>query len=219
MPRDRDGTFSTALFERYSRSEKALVCALVEMVVCGVSTRKVAKITHELCGKEFSRSTVSRYAEQLDEAVAAWNTRPLEGAYRFVLVDAIALKVREEGQVRSRALMIATGVDERGARRILGCELGHAESGGGWSSFFSALQERGLAGVELVTSDAHSGLVSAIEGAFPGALWQRCQTHFRRNVSEAAPVRHRGRAARRPRPDPEGGRQERGASRARGAAL
>ena len=192
VPRDRDGTFSTALFERYSRTERALVCALVEMVVQGVSTRKVKKVAEELCGKQFSKSTISRYAKELDEMVQAWRERRLdEHSWPFVLVDAIFVKVREDQRVRSMALMVATGVGEDGVRRILGCELGHTENGAHWSRFLSHLKERGLAGVELAVSDAHEGLVRAIRTIFPGVRWQRCQTHFRRNVSDAAPKRHR----------------------------
>lgn len=192
VPRDRDGTFSTALFERYSRSERALVCALVEMVVCGVSTRRVKKITTELCGEDISKSTISGHCEELDEMVQAWRQRPLEAReYPFVLVDALQLKVRQDGRVESMALLIATGIDEQGDRRILGMELGHAENEHHWRDFFRQLKKRGLSGVELVTSDAHQGLVKAVRRVFGGVVWQRCQTHFRRNVTEKAPKRYR----------------------------
>ena len=190
VPRDREGTFTTALFERYSRSERALVATLVEMVVCGVSTRRVTKITQELCGKEFSKSTVSRYAQELDELVGAWRNRRLNHDFPFLLVDAIHLKVRQDTCVESMALMIAVGVGEDGVRRILGCELGHSECMQGGLGFFRNLVERGLSGVDLVVSDAHEGLVQAARKVFAGAVWQRCQTHFRRNVSDAAPRRH-----------------------------
>ncbi len=190
VPRDREGTFSTALFERYSRSERALVSTLVEMVVCGVSTRRVTKITQELCGKEFSKSTISRYTLELDELVDAWRNRPLEQDFPFLLVDAIHLKVRQDTRVESMALMLAVGVGEDGVRRILGCELGHSECFQSWLGFFRDLVDRGLCGVDLVVSDAHEGLVQAARKVFTGAVWQRCQTHFRRNVSDAAPKRH-----------------------------
>ena len=190
VPRDRDGTFSTALFERYSRSERALVSTLVEMVVCGVSTRRVTKITQELCGKEFSKSTISRYTLELDELVGAWRNRPLEQDFPFLLVDAIHLKVRQDTRVESMALMLAIGVGEDGVRRLLGCGLGHSECFQSWLDFFRDLVDRGLGGVDLVVSDAHEGLVQAARKVFAGATWQRCQTHFRRNVSDAAPKRH-----------------------------
>ena len=157
----------------------------------GVSTRKVQKITEELCGKEFKRSTISRYTKHLDEQVAHWRHRPLTGRYVFVLVDAIHLKVRQGASVESVALRVAVGLDEDGQRRILGCELGQSESYVSWLGSFRGLVRRGLTGVEVVTSDAHEGLVKAGRKVFVGAMWQRCQTHFRRNVSEAAPRRHR----------------------------
>ncbi|MBX6396552.1 MAG: IS256 family transposase, partial [Alicyclobacillaceae bacterium] len=188
VPRIRGGSFSTELFLRYQRSEQALVLALMEMVIQGVSTRKIAQITEELCGTEFSKSTVSALCKRLDAVVQAWNGRPLnEHRYPFVLVDALVLKVREDGRVRSRSAMIATGINDEGYREVLGVMLGDSESETGWRSFFSWLKERGLSGVDVVVSDSHSGLVKALLAHFSGCTWQRCQTHFMRNLLDATP--------------------------------
>jgi transposase-like protein len=180
------GAVRTDLFSRYGRSELAFISILAEMVVNGVSTRKVKRITKELCGESFSKSTVSEICKSLDPKVAAWRSRPL-GEYPFLLVDAIVTKVRMDGRVRSWAILIATGVNREGYREILGFHLGDSESERTWSEFFSSLTARGLAEVDLVVSDQHKGLVKAIQTHFQGASWQRCQTHFMRNITDAAP--------------------------------
>lgn len=188
VPRLRDGSFSTDLFARYQRSEQAFVLALMEMVVNGVSTRKVSNITEELCGAEFSKSTVSNLCKALDPIVTAWNNRPLEdGRFPFVLVDAIYMKIREDGRVRSRGVLIATGVNTDGYREVLGFQIGDSESEATWSDLFSWLKSRGLKGVDIITSDSHGGLVNAIRKEFQGAVWQRCQPHFMRNILDASP--------------------------------
>lgn len=188
IPRIREGKFSTDLFSRYQRSEQAFVLALMEMVVNGVSTRKVTQITEELCGAEFSKSTVSELCKKLDPIVLAWSKRPLnDHSFPFVLVDAMYIKVREEGRVRSRGLLIATGINTDGTREVLGHQLGDSESEETWGAFFQELKQRGLRGVEYIISDQHSGLVRAIRKHFQGVTWQRCQTHFIRNVLDATP--------------------------------
>lgn len=188
VPRIRGGKFSTELFARYQRSEQALVLALMEMVVNGVSTRKVAQITEELCGTEFSKSTVSDLCKRLDPIVNAWNNRPLhDSSFPFVIVDALYLKVREEGRVRSRGALIGIGVNADGYREVLGVMLGDSESEASWSEFFGWLKSRGLKGVDLIVSDDHGGLVRAIRRNFQGVTWQRCQTHFMRNILDATP--------------------------------
>jgi putative transposase len=188
VPQVRDGSFSPELFARYQRSEQALVCTLMEMVVNGVSTRKVAQITEELCGKAFSKSTVSDLCQGLDPLVSAWNERSLaEQRYPFVLVDALVLKIREGGRVRARSALLAIGVTEAGYREILGLQLGDSESERSWMDYFVWLKSRGLSGVDLVVSDHHGGLVNAVRLQFQGATWQRCQTHLSANVSDAAP--------------------------------
>jgi transposase-like protein len=194
VPRDRDGTFQTRLFERYQRSEKALVLALMQMVVQGVSTRRVKKITTELCGREFSRQTVSRLAEGLDEQVAAWAGRSLEEqSYPFLVLDAMQVKVRRQGAVRATTVLLAVGISEAGYREILGLDVAFGETGEAWRRFIGRLKARGLSGVEVATSDAHKGLRQALEAAFPGLIWQRCQAHFRRNVLDRTPTALRDR--------------------------
>jgi len=195
VPQARDGSFSTDLFRRYQRSEQALVLAMMEMgnidlmrSTQGVSTRKVTKITKELCGTGFSKSTVSRLCEELDVRVGAWNERPLgEKEYPFLLVDAMQIKVRRDEAVRSTSALIAAGINEEGYREGLGLDIGDSESEATWERLFKQLRDRGLRGVELVTSDDHRGLVKAIRRQFQGAAWQRCQTHLMRNVLGQTP--------------------------------
>lgn len=188
VPRVRNGEFSTEMFERYQRSEQALLLALMEMVVNGVSTRKVRAVVEELCGTEFSKSTVSELCKRLDPIVKAWNERDLsEKEYPFLLVDALVIKVRKGGRVRAQSVLIAAGVSRDGQREALGLMIGDGESYDSWSEFFSSLKRRGLRGVDLVVSDDHKGLVNAIMTQFQGASWQRCQTHFSRNILEACP--------------------------------
>ena len=188
LPQVREGGFHTALFERYQRTEQALVVTLMEMVVNGVSTRKVLRITEELCGKEFSKSTVSALCQQLDPVVQAWNERRLEAqAFPFVLVDALVIHVREDGQVRNVSALIATGINAQGYREILGIQLGDSESERSWGQFFGWLKDRGLHGVDFLITDDHRGLVKAAQRHFQGVTWQRCQAHFTRNIAAAAP--------------------------------
>lgn len=188
VPQVRDGQFSTELFARYQRSEQALVLTLMEMVVNGVSTRKVARITEELCGTSFAKSTVSDLCKALDPLVTGWNERDLSGSrYPFVLVDALVVKVREAGRVRAVSALVATGVNERGYREVLGLRLGDSESERTWTEFFTWLKGRGLSGVDLVVSDHHGGLVNAVRVQFQGATWQRCQTHLSANIADATP--------------------------------
>lgn len=191
IPRVRDGSFSTELFGRYQRSEQALVLALMEMVVNGVSTRKVQNITEELCGTSFSKSTVSDLCKGLDPLVRQWNWRALETEYPFVLVDAMVFKSREGGRVRYRSAHIAVGISHEGYREVLGLGLGDSESESSWSDFFHRLRDRGLRGVDLVVSDDHGGLVKAAHKHFEGATWQRCQTHLKRNVLDKVPKSQR----------------------------
>lgn len=188
IPQIREGKFSSELFARYQRSEQALILALMEMVVNGVSTRKITQITEELCGTEFSKSTVSDLAKRLNPIVNAWNERDLgDSRYPFMLVDALLLRVREGGRITSMSLLVATGVNEAGYREVLGLMLGDSESEATWTAFFQWLKGRRLQGVDLVVSDDHRGLVKAVHAQFQGSVWQRCQTHFIRNILDAAP--------------------------------
>lgn len=187
VPRDREGKFSTELFERYQRSEKALMSSLSEMYIQGVSTRKIKAITEELCGHEFSASTVSNINKALDEQLNAFAQRKLETKYPYVILDARYEKVREDGMIVSQAILIAIGVSEEGKKEVLGVELSNRESRTSWGEFLLRLKARGLTGVKFVVSDSHEGLKRAVAEVFPEVLWQRCFVHFLRNVLDFLP--------------------------------
>ncbi len=187
VPRDRSGEFSTALFERYARSEKALVAALAEMYVQGVSTRKVKAITEELCGHSFSASAISAINKSLDEALERFASRQLEEAYPYVILDARYEKVRENGVIRSMAVQIAIGINWEGQRQVLAVETANRESQSSWKDFLLRLKTRGLTGVEFVVSDDHAGLKKAISEVLCEAAWQRCYVHFLRNALDYLP--------------------------------
>ena len=182
VPQDRDGRFSTELFQRYQRSEKALVGTLAEMYVQGVSTRKVKAVTEALCGHSFSASAISSINKSLDEALRAFAERRLSEAYPYLILDARYEKVREAGVIVSQAVLIAVAVDGEGRRQVLGVDLANRESRTSWRDFLRGLKERGLFGVEFVVSDDHEGLRQAIREILPGAHWQRCYVHFLRNA-------------------------------------
>lgn len=187
VPQDRDGRFSTRLFERYQRSEKALVAALAEMYVQGVSTRKVKAITEALCGHAFSASAISEINKTLDAELAAFASRRLEEPYPYLVLDARYERVREAGVIRSQAALVAIGVDWEGRRNVLGVDLAPRESGTSWGDFLQGLKARGLHGVEFVVSDDHEGLKRAIRETLPAAAWQRCYVHFLRNALDYVP--------------------------------
>jgi len=194
VPQDRDGTFSTELFARYQRSEQALVTTLMEMYVQGVSTRNVAAITEELCGTACSKSQVSALVGRLDPDLAAWRTRPLTAAaYPYLVVDARYEHARVAGRVVSLGVLVVAGVRDDGRREILAVAEADTESEATYQALFQGLKERGLRGVELVTSDDHRGLTAAIARHFQGASWQRCQVHFGRNLRGMVGAKHRGR--------------------------
>lgn len=187
VPQDRSGRFSTELFERYQRSEKALVASLAEMYVQGVSTRKVKAITEELCGHGFSASSISEATAKLDASLKAFFERRLEEPFAYLILDARYERVREAGVIASRAVLVAIGVDWEGRRQVLGVELANRESRSSWRDFLSGLRERGLFGVEYVVSDDHAGLKAAIREMLPEAAWQRCYVHFLRNALDYVP--------------------------------
>jgi putative transposase len=192
VPQTRDGSFSTDIFKRYQRSEQAFVLALMEMVVNGVSTRKVSNITEELCGVSFSKSTVSQLCTGLDARVRAFNERRFDGeSYPFIMVDAMFIKCREGDRVVSRAALTISGIRSDGYREILGLRIGDTESYATWEEAFKWLKSRGLKGVMYVVSDQHAGLVEAAKKHFQGATWQRCQVHLMRNILGSCSVRHR----------------------------
>src|SRR5215218_1142004 len=183
VPQDREGTFSTRLFSRYQRNEKALTLALMEMYLEGVSTRKVKDITEKLCGSSFSKSLVSSLAGSLDSELEAWRDRRLEaGVYPYLFVDARYEKVRVDGRVVSQGVLVVSAVRDDGMREILGVEVADTESEATYQDLFRSLKGRGLSGVELVVSDDHGGLKAAIARHFQGATYQRCQVHYARNL-------------------------------------
>ena len=182
VPKDRDGEFQTELFERYQRSEKAFVAALLQMYIEGVSTRKVTEITEALCGLEVSKSQVSALTAKLDAEINEWRMRPLSEAYPYLIFDARYEKVRRGGSVVSQGVLVAIGISQTGYREVLGCWVAESESEASWSAVFSELKQRGLSGVLYVVSDDHQGMVKAIARHFQGAVWQRCQVHFVRNA-------------------------------------
>lgn len=187
VPQDRQGRFSTELFERYQRSEKALVAALAEMSVQGVSTRKVKAITAELCGHSFSASAISAINVRLDEELARFARRRLDEAYPYLIVDARYERVREAGVIVHQAVLVAIGIGWDGRRSILAVELANRESRSSWRAFLLGLRERGLSGVEFVVTDDHAGLRQAIVEVLPQAAWQRCYVHFLRNALDYVP--------------------------------
>jgi putative transposase len=181
IPKLRQGTyFPEWLLERRKRAESALISVVATCYLLGVSTRRMDKLVQSLGITSLSKSQVSRMAKDLDEQVAAFRTRPLgeAGPFTFVAADALTMKVRENGRVVNAVVLVATGVNADGHREVLGVKVATAETGAAWNTFFADLVARGLAGVKLVTSDAHTGLVEAIAANLPGATWQRCRTHY-----------------------------------------
>ena len=187
VPQTRDGEFYPSLLERYQRSEKALVAALAEAYVQGVSTRKMAKVTERLLGKEFSASTISRFSEQLDAELEAWRSRRLPQDYPYVKIDARYERCRRDGIIVDMAVLVAIGVAESGHRHVLAVETGWGESEAVWSSFIGGLKQRGLSGVRLFVSDNHPGIKAALRDHYSGIPWQRCQYHFRQNAADQVP--------------------------------
>ena len=189
VPKLREGTyFPDWLLEPRRRAERAFVQFVAECYVRGVSTRRVEGLVAQLGIERISKSRVSEMAKELDEAVEAFRTRPLDaGPYTYVWIDALTQKVREGGRIVNIAALVATGVNASGLREILGIDLVTSEDGAGWTAFCRGLVARGLSGVRLVISDAHPGLVDAIASTLPGASWQRCRTHFLRNLLTRVP--------------------------------
>lgn len=194
VPRDRDGTFSTRLFERCQRSERALILALQEAYVTGVSTRKVSRITEKLCGTQFSKDQVSRMAQALDDELDRWRQRQLEEDYPYLVIDARYEYIREDGQIASEGVLTVEGIDGKGYRQVIGVSMAPGEDASSWGEIFRALIERGLdpSSVVCVTSDDHSGLREALRRYFPHAGWQRCQAHYQKNAASKVLRKRRG---------------------------
>jgi putative transposase len=188
VPRVRSGSFLPSILEPRRRAERALTAVVAQCYVEGVSTRRVDDIARAMGIDGISKSQVSRLCAELDEVVAAWRNRPLDaGPYAFVWLDALVVKVREGGRVTNTAVLVATGVNADGYREILGLDIGPAEDGAAWTAFLRSLVARGLGGVKLVVSDAHCGLKDAVAAVLDGACWQRCRTHFMRNLLVKVP--------------------------------
>lgn len=187
VPRHRNASFETLVFDNYSRSEAALVSTMAEMVVAGVSTAKVGRVMKEICGRSFSKQEVSKTCKKLDEAVGEFKMHPLDNDYLFLMVDATYLKVRREGKVRPCALLIAVGLTKDGHKEILGFDVTDTETTQSWTAFLESLKARGLTNVAMFTSDEHKGILAALQKVYPDIPWQRCQAHFARNIADAAP--------------------------------
>ncbi len=189
LPKLREGSyFPDWLLDRRRRAEKALISVVADLYLAGVSTRRVEKAIGQLGIESISKSQVSRLCGELDELVEAFRTRPLDGSpYPFVMLDALVVKVREAGRIVNVCVVHATGVNREGYRESLGLDIVTQEDGAAWLAFLRGLVARGLSGVQLVTSDAHPGLVDAIRSTLTGASWQRCRTHFMRNLLTRVP--------------------------------
>lgn len=186
VPQVREGGFYPSALEKGMRSERALMCALAEMYIQGVSTRKVKAITEELCGVEISAEQVSRATAQLDGALQEWRERPL-GEITYLFVDAVYEKVREASQVRDAAVLVASGITPEGERQILGVSASLSEHEAHWKAFLKSLKERGMNGVKLVVSDDHEGLGAARRAILGSVPWQRCQFHLQQNAGAYVP--------------------------------
>ena len=191
VPQTRDGEFYPALLERYQRSEKALVLALAEAYIQGVSTRKMKAITEQLMGREFSSTSISRFSARLDAELDHWRNRSLDKDFPYVVIDARYESCRVHERVVDIAVLIAIGIDSDGYRHVLGIDTAWGETGDSWDRFIKGLKERRLRGVRLFTSDDHSGIHPAVKKHYPGSVWQRCQFHFTRNALDLVPKAQR----------------------------
>lgn len=191
VPRHRSEPFHTMVFENYSRSEASLIATMVQMVVAGVSTRKVEKVVETLCGTSFSKSTVSDLCKQLDKEIDKFRNRPLDMLEApFLMVDATYFKVREDHKIKSKAFLVAIAIKNDGTREVIGFDVHDAEDTYSWSSFFAGLRARGLSSVKVAISDAHKAIRKGLAEVYPEVAWQRCQVHLMRNIIDAAPQRY-----------------------------
>ena len=190
VPRHRNEPFHTMVFQNYKRSEAALIATMVQMVVCGVSTRKVTKVVETLCGTRFSKSTVSELCKALDKEVNEFRNRPLSDLEAPILmVDATYFKVREKHKVITKAFLVALAIKKDGYREIIGFDVVDSEDNYSWLNFFQDLRKRGLKEVMMVISDAHKSIPRATFKTFPAAAWQRCQVHLTRNILDITPTK------------------------------
>ena len=188
IPKLREGSYFPAFLEHRRRAERALASVVATSYLLGVSTRRVEKLAASLGVTGLSKSQVSLMAAELDDMVEGFRSRTLDaGPYTFVWIDALTQKVREGGRTVNVHALIATAVNADGKREILGIDVASSEDGAGWLAFLRGLVARGLSGVQLVTSDCHQGLRDAIAATLPGAVWQRCRTHYHRNLLTRVP--------------------------------
>lgn len=192
VPRHRNEPFHTMIFDNYSRSEASLIATMVQMVIAGVSTRKVEKVVETLCGTSFSKSTVSALCKRLDEDINAFRNRSLEYMDTpFLMVDATYFKVREDHRVTSKAFLVALAFHGDGHREVVGFGVHDTEDNYSWRMFFEDLKRRGLNSVKMVISDAHKSIRRAISEVYPTVAWQRCQVHLLRNILEVTPPKYK----------------------------
>lgn len=192
VPRHRKEPFHTMVFENYKRSEASLIATMVQMVIAGVSTRKVSKVVETLCGKEFSKSTVSELCKRLDEDIKAFRNQRLDGLDApFIMVDATYFKVRENHRIVSKAFMVALAIRADGMREVIGYGVYDTEDNHSWENFLQSLNDRGLSSVQMFISDSHKSIRRAIAKVYPDAAWQRCQVHFLRNILDAMPSKYK----------------------------
>ncbi|WP_204230676.1 IS256 family transposase [Staphylococcus sp. GDH8C109P] len=191
VPRTRDGEFTTDVFEQYTRSDQSLILAMMEAYINGVSTRNITKIVEALSGESVSKSTISEVMKNIDPDIQEWASRPITNhQYKYVFVDAMYIKVKENNQIVSKGVYTAMGINELRQREIIGFKISNQESEKAWSEFFEDLRMRGLTTPELIISDAHSGLIKSIKSQFIDSSWQRCTFHFLKNIVERFPKKN-----------------------------
>ena len=192
VPRHRNEPFHTMIFDNYSRSEASLIATMVQMVIAGVSTRKVSKIVETLCGKSYSKSMVSELCKRLDEDIRKYKQQPLDWLDApFLMIDATYFKVRENHRIVSKAFMIALAIKSNGQREVIGFDIYDDENLYCWKKFLSDLKQRGLKAIDVIISDAHKSIRSSIAEVYPDTAWQRCQVHFQRNILNETPPKYK----------------------------
>lgn len=192
VPRHRNEPFHTMIFDNYTRSESSLIATMVQMVIAGVSTRKVEKVVTTLCGTSFSKSTVSMLCKKLDKEISEFRNRSLEDVDSpFLMVDATYFKVREDHKVKSKAFLVALAFRRDGKREVVGFGVYDTEDNYSWKNFFESLKSRGLKGVKMIISDAHKSIRHAMSKVFPKVAWQRCQVHLLRNILDDTPTKYK----------------------------
>ena len=192
VPRHRNEPFHTMVFDHYQRSEASLIATMVQMVIAGVSTRKVSDVVETLCGKSFSKSTVSELCKKIDDDIKKFKEQSLAGLdIPFLMVDATYFKARENHRIVSKAFLVALAIKADGKREVIGFDLYDGENNYSWPDFLGKLKSRGLTSVQMVISDAHKSIRKAIADVYPDAAWQRCQVHLLRNILDVAPPKYK----------------------------